>query len=186
MRTASSATLMAVLACLAVPALADAPQASPSPKTMGEAAAATQKKKPAKVFTEDDLHNHGRAGSYSEPGAGGTSTPSATPSASPSPGAAGDKKAGDAAGEKPKTEEEIRADQEKAWRDKLTQAQKDVDTWTAEVSRLQSAMNDNTGPMYGPGRAARADALENAKRQLAAAQQTVESLQEEGRRNRFR
>jgi hypothetical protein len=176
---------MAVLACLAAPALADAPQASPSPKTMGEAAAATQKKKPAKVYTEDDLHNHGRAGSYSEPGAGGTSS-AATPSASPSPGAAGDKKAGDAGAEKPKTEEEVRADQEKAWRDKLTQAQKDVDTWTAEVSRLQSAMNDNTGPMYGPGRAARSDALENAKRQLAAAQQTVESLQEEGRRNRFR
>ena len=40
--------------------------------------------------------------------------------------------------------------------------------------------------MYGGGRAARVDSLENAKRQLAAAQTTVESLQEEGRRNRYR
>jgi hypothetical protein len=40
--------------------------------------------------------------------------------------------------------------------------------------------------MYGPGRAARAEALENAKRQLAAATSAVETLTEEGRRNRYR
>jgi hypothetical protein len=40
--------------------------------------------------------------------------------------------------------------------------------------------------MYGPGRASRVEALENAKRQLAAANSTVENLQEEGRRNRYR
>ena len=51
---------------------------------------------------------------------------------------------------------------------------------------MQSALNDNTVPMYGGGRQARVDALENAKRQLAAATTTLENLQEEGRRNRYR
>src|SRR5215475_1922194 len=113
MRTLIAAGLMAAVAVVAAPAGADTPQASPSPKpkpqTMGEAAAATQKKKPAKVYTEDDLRNHGRKGSYSEPGAEGGTTAGANPSASPSPGA-GEKKAGTPA-EKPKTEDEIRADQ---------------------------------------------------------------------------
>jgi hypothetical protein len=61
-----------------------------------------------------------------------------------------------------------------------------VTNWTGEVARIQAALNDNTGPMYGAGRAARVDSLENAKRQLAAAQTTLETLQEEGRRNRYR
>src|SRR5262249_11258063 len=87
--------------------------------------------------------------------------------------------------EKPKTEDEIRADQEKEWRDKLTQAQADVSTWTAEVARLQTILNDNTTPVYGltanTGRAAVATQLDNAKKQLAAAQQAVGNLQAGGR-----
>ena len=55
------------------------------------------------------------------------------------------------------------------WRDKLTQAQADVTTWTGEVNRLQAGLNDSSGPLYGPGRAAKADALESAKQKLAAA-----------------
>src|SRR5438552_4542846 len=115
MRRVLAAGLIAALAALAAPVGADAP------KTMGEAAAATKKKKPAKVYTEDDLHNHGRTGTYSEPAAEGGSA-AATPSTAASPAAkAGDKPAA-APTEKPKTEDEIRADQEKEWRDKLTQA----------------------------------------------------------------
>jgi hypothetical protein len=68
----------------------------------------------------------------------------------------------------------------------LTQAQTDVTNWTGEVARIQSALNDSTAPMYGGGRAARVDSLENAKRQLAEANTAVENLQEEGRRNRYR
>src|SRR5437762_2825999 len=140
MRRVLAAGLIAALAALAAPVGADAP------KTMGEAAAATKKKKPAKVYTEDDLHNHGRTGTYSEPPAGG-GPPTGTPSTAASP-AAGDKKPGDkpaaAPSEKPKTEDELRADQEKEWRDKLTQAQADVATWTGEVSRLQTALNDTS------------------------------------------
>jgi hypothetical protein len=115
-------------------------------------------------------------------GEGGSAT-----AASPAPGAAGEKKEGaTAAAEKPKTEDEVREEGQTAWREKLTQAQSDVTNWTGEVARIQAALNDNTGPMYGGGRAARMDSLENAKRQLAAATTTLENLQEEGRRNRYR
>src|SRR4051794_32456410 len=183
MRSVFAAGLGAALARLSGAAGADAPL------TMGQAAAKEkEKKKPAKVYTEDDLRGAGR-GTLSNPGADGGSATAGTPATAASPaagasGAAGEKKADDktaAPAEKPKTEEEQHAEREKEWRDKLAQAQADVTTWSAEVTRLQSVMNDNTGPMYGAGRAARAESLENAKRQLAAAQQTVETLQEEGR-----
>jgi hypothetical protein len=180
MRRLFAVGVVAALAWIAPPVGADAP------KSLGEVAAKDKdKKKPAKVYTEDDLHNSKHTGTVSQPAAEGTTTPAA--------GAADTKKDGEktapgdkvAPSEKPKTEDELHADAEKEWRDKLTQAQADVNTWTGEVNRLQTALNDNTGAMYGPGRAAKADALENAKRQLATATQTVADLQEQGRRNRY-
>ena len=170
--------IVAALAWIAVPAGADAP------RSLGEVAAKDKDKKKGKVYTEEDLRNPKRGGSYSQPAAegGDTAAGATTP-------AAGDKKpeaGASPAAEKPKTDDELRAEAEVAWREKLTQAQADVATWTAEASRLQNELNDNTVPLYGPGRAARADALENAKRQLAAANTAVENLQEEGRRNRYR
>jgi hypothetical protein len=167
--------IVAALAWIAVPAGAD------SPRSLGEVAAKDKDKKKGKVYTEEDLRNPKKGGSYSQPAAEGGTTAATTPAGEKkpevgaSPGAA-----------KPKTDDELRAEAETAWREKMTQAQADVATWTAEVNRLQLALNDNRGPMYGPGRAATGDALENAKRQLAAANTAVETLQEEGRRNRYR
>ena len=179
MRAVLAVAVVSALAWVASPAGADAP------RSLGEVAAQTKKKKPVKVITEDDLRAPRHGGSYSQPAAEGGTSPTATtaspvPAGSPAPGAAA------APAEKPKTEDELRADREKEWRDKMTAAQADVATWTGEVTRLQASLSDNTVPMYGAGRAARSDALENAKRQLAAANQAVENLQEEGRRNRFR
>ena len=75
MRKVLAAGLIAALAAVTAPVGADAP------KTMGEAAAATKKKKPAKVYTEDDLHNP-RKGTYSQPAAeGGSATSSPAPTA---------------------------------------------------------------------------------------------------------
>jgi hypothetical protein len=180
MRTILAVAVVAGLAWVAAPAGADAP------RSLGDVAAKEKEKKKGKVFTEDDLRNPGRrAGTVSQPSGGGTPTTSATASPTPA-GSPGTGAAAGAAAEKPKTEEEERADREKDWRERLTKAQADVATWTSEVSRLQALVNDNSGVLYGPGRAARVDALENAKRQLTAANQAVESLQEEGRRNRFR
>jgi hypothetical protein len=165
----------AALAFAAVPAGADAP------RSLGEVAAKEKEKKKGKVYTEDDLRNPKRSGTYSQPATDSNTTAAQAP--------AGEKKPETAASPgapKPKTDDELRAEAEAAWREKVTQAQADVATWTAEVSRLQTSLNDNTTAMYGPGRASRVEALENAKRQLAAANSTVENLQEEGRRNRYR
>jgi hypothetical protein len=179
MRKLFAVAVVAALAGVAPLARADAPQ------SLGEVAAKDKdKKKTSKVYTEDDLHNGKRGGTYSQPAADGTTTP-----ASPGPDAKkdGDKAAGDKAApaEKPKTEDELHADAEKEWRDKLTQAQADVTTWTGEVNRLQASLNDSSGAMYGPGRAAKAEAFESAKQKLAAATQSVADLQEQGRRNRY-
>jgi hypothetical protein len=179
MRTLFAVGVVAALAWVPVPAGADAPR-QPS---LGEIAAREKDKKKGKPITEEDLRNRRRGGTVSQPNAeGGSAT-----TASPAPGAAGDKKPGaTAAADKPKTDDEVREEAQTAWREKLTQAQSDVTNWTAEVARLQTALNDTSGPLYGPGRAARVEALENAKRQLAAATTTVETLTEEGRRNRYR
>ena len=176
MRTLFAVAVVASLAWVPSPARADAPP------SLGEVAAREKNKKKGKPITEEDLHNHRTGGTVSQPnGAGGSAT------ASPAPGAPGDKKEGDKAGApKPPTEEEQFQEAQKAWQEKLAAAQSDVTNWTGEVARIQAALNDNTGPMYGAGRAARVDSLENAKRQLGAAQTTLETLQEEGRRNRYR
>jgi hypothetical protein len=176
MRTVFGVAVVAALVWVAPPAGADAP------KSLGEVAAKDKdKKKPAKVYTEDDLHNPSHSGTVSAPAADGTTAPAATDAKKPA--AAGDKAA---PADKPKTEDELHADAEKEWHSKLAQAEADVATWTGEVSRLQTALNDTSGPIYGPGRAAKADALENAKRQLATATQSVADLQEQGRRSRYR
>ena len=182
MRTLFAVGVVAALVWGTVPAGADAPR-QPS---LGEIAAREKDKKKGKPITEEDLRSRHRGGTVSQPNAqGGSAT-----AASPAPGAAGAKPgaapAATAAVEKPKTEDELRDEAQTAWREKLTQAQADVTNWTTEVARLQGGLNDNTGTLYGPGRAVRVEALENAKRQLAAATTTVESLQEEGRRNRYR
>jgi hypothetical protein len=176
MRTLFAVAVVASLAWVPAPARADAPP------SLGEIAAREKNKKRGKPITEEDLRNRRTGGTVSQPnGAGGGTT------ASPAPGAPGEKKEGDkAAADKPPSEEEAFQAAQKAWQEKLTAAQSDVTNWTSEVARIQAALNDNTGPMYGAGRAARVDSLENAKRQLAAAQTTLESLQEEGRRNRYR
>jgi hypothetical protein len=175
MRTLFAVGVVAALAWAAVPAGADAPR-QPS---LGEIAAKEKDKKKGKPITEEDLRNRRRGGTVSQPnGEGGSAT-----AASPAPG---EKKEGDkAAAEKAPTEDEARAAAQTAWREKLTQAQSDVTNWTGEVTRIQAALNDMTGPLYGGGRGARADSLENAKRQLAAAQTTLQNLQDEGRLKRY-
>ena len=133
----------------------------------------------AKVITEDDLRGRG-AGTYSQPGAG-TST---SPSGSPSPGAPG--------AEKPKTEEELRAEAEQAWREKLQHFQSEVTRLTTVVASLQADLGDfsmtpYSSPPGGAGtRSMLLNQMEQAQRSLAAAKQQVADIEEEGHRNRFR
>ena len=128
----------------------------------------------AHVITEDDLRGRG-AGTYSQPGAGTAATPSSSPSPGAAPGA-----------EKPKTEDEIRAEQEKAWRDRLEHFQAEVTRLTGVVDSLQRDLGDMTGPLYGGSRTSLLNNLDKAQKSLAEARLQVEAIQEEGRRNRYR
>jgi hypothetical protein len=152
------------------------------PQSLGEIAAREKERQEqvkrktggkAHVITEDDLRGRG-AGTYSQPGAGTAANPTASPSPGASPAAP------------PKTDDEIRADQEKAWRDRLQQAQEDVTRLSAGVEGLQRDLADPSVGVYGAGRARAVSRLEEAQKQLAAAKQKVEDLTEEGRRSRFR
>lgn len=138
-----------------------------------------RKGKPVKVFTEEDL----RRGSAraSTPGDEGVAA-EGEPAAVAAPAAAAP--AGTAPAQK--SEEELRAEQEKAWRERLQKTRDNATQLTAEVNRLQTSLNDLTQPAFGATRANRLAALEKAKQQLAAAQQSVTDLEEEGRRNGYR
>lgn len=171
---------------VAVTAAAVAALASPSiAQSLAEVAARTKKKdegkpKPAKVYTESDLR--------SRPAASGSMSamegPIPATVASPAPGAA----AGTVppAGEKVKTEDEIRAEKQAEWRERLQQAEAEVARLTDVLNRAQTALNDLTGPLYGGTRAGLIANVEEGKRQLALAQQMVVDIQEEGRRARYR
>src|SRR5262245_13796078 len=143
--------------------------------------AARQKEKrtgKAKVYTEDDLRHTGGRGftpAQAEGGAEGEPAAAAAPAASSEGGAQAGKSA-----------DEQRSEQEKAWRDKLQKTRDNVTQLSAETERLQTALNDLTQPVYGTTRANRVAALEKAKQQLAAAQQSVIDLEEEGRRSGYR
>jgi hypothetical protein len=129
---------------------------------------------PAKVITEDDLRGRG-AGTYSQPGTGTAASPAASPSPGASPGA-----------EKPKTEEELRAEAEKAWREKLQHFQNEVIRLEGVVASLQTDLGDLSGPLYGGSRTALLNRMEQAQKSLAAAKQQVVDIEDEGRRNRYR
>ena len=167
-----------------VSALAALALAAPSPaQSLAEVAARTKKEKeektakPAKVYTESDLRGRPGAGNVSQ-----MDGPVAV-MASPAPGAVA---GATPAGEKPKTEDEERAEKLADWRDRLQKADADVARLTDDVNRAQTALNDLTGPLYGGNRAGLQTRHDDSKRQLAQAQQAVMDLQEEGRRARYR
>ena len=139
------------------------------------------KSKGAKVYTENDLRGRAASsGTISQPGSSVPSTETKAegqPAASPAP-AAGEKKE--------KTDDERRAEQEQAWRDKLQKARQDIVQQTERVNRLQASLNDISGNMYGGARTNLLNQLEAAKKDLGAAQQQVVDLEEEGRRGGFR
>lgn len=157
-------------------------------QSLGEAAAKEKEKRkgrPApKVITEEELRQ-----------AGGTvSSPAAVPdgpapvAAKPAAGKDGAKEGGKdgKAAPKEKTPDELRAEQEAAWRQRLADAEKEVAHNKGEVTRLQASLDDTTGGVYTPRRAGLQTSLEQAQRALADSQAKLAGIQEEGRRNSFR
>jgi cytoskeletal protein RodZ len=146
-------------------------------ESLGEVAEREKEKhkgqKEGQVITETELANaKGR----------NVSVTYANGSAAPAPAAkdgdkdkGGDKAAAGDAKDKPKTPEELRAEKEKDWRDRLDKANAEVSAAQAKIAELEATPN-----LYS--NAAATSQLAGQRAALAAAQGKVADLQEEGRR----
>jgi hypothetical protein len=155
--------------------------ASPA-QSLGDAAAKEKARrktvaKPTKVINDDDLRTGGGVVS----GSGTEGVTEGTASGTPGEGGA----AG-ASGKKEKSEEEARAEAQADWRKKLDTANQQAAQARDLVSQVQVSLNDTSGGVYTPRRAALFADLEEAKKRQAAADQKVADLTEQGRRNGYR
>lgn len=151
-------------------------------QSLAEVAAKEKEKKKAqkagKVYTEDDLSKAGKRGTLSV-------QEGAAP-AEASPAAAGAKPEAEAPGAaKEKTDDDKRAEAAKAWRERLQKANDEVARLSKQVDQLQTALNNVSTNLYGSTRTTLIGHLDDAKKQLAAARQSVADLEDEGRRNRY-
>ena len=152
-------------------------------QTLGELAAREKERRKgltARLYTDEDLrHASQQQESYTSTAA--ADAPTALPAVAGGVPAVVPKEAASA-----KSEDELRAEREQAWRERLQKARDDVTRLSGDVERLQLGLNDVSQNLYGAGRRAQIDRLESAKGQLVAAQQSVGDLEEEGRRSSFR
>lgn len=156
-------------------------------QSLGEAAERAKKErkgKPAKVITETDLRRAGTVGTVTE--APVVAAESETSEAPAKEGTAAPAKEGTAAPAKEKTEDDLRAESEAAWRQRIQKAREDVTRLNAEAAQLQTSLNDLSQNVYGATRNGMMNRLEEVKKQLSAAQQSISDLEEEGRRSRYR
>ncbi len=84
-----------------------------------------------------------------------------------------------------KSDEEQKAEQQKAWRERLQKTNEEITRLGAEAERLQAAVDGN-GNFFSATRANLVTQLDQAKAQLAQAKQTLSELEDEGRRNLYR
>ncbi len=183
MRTLWTAAIVAALAFPASPATSqDLGAAAAREKERRKAAAGK-----AKSYTEADLGKPGGSGNYNAPsGSGEAAAAPAAAGAAAGPGAGDAPAAAAPGGAKQKTPEEMRAEQEKAWRDRLQKANEGVATTQQRVDTLQRALNDLSQNLYGATRTQQLQQMEQAQNQLVQLRQQVADLQEEGRRNGWR
>jgi polyhydroxyalkanoate synthesis regulator phasin len=80
----------------------------------------------------------------------------------------------------------MRAEQERAWRERLQKANEDVGKTQERIDALQRALNDLSQNLYGATRTQQLQQMEQAQTQLGQLKQQVADLQEEGRRNGWR
>jgi len=132
-----------------------------------------------KSYSEQDLDKARRTG----PRIGDQSTGS---TGSSPPEADSDAEGPEGDGPAEKTEDELRAEEQAAWREQLEAAEADRARVDEEIDAVQRALNDNTQSMFGTARKARLDRLEEAKAMREGVDQRIAALESEGRRKRFR
>lgn len=162
------AAVLVAAALLAVPAVLTA-------QSLGEVAAKEKERrekstKPSKSYNENDLRSGGTVSTS-------TDNPAAQPSPAASP-AAGDAATAEAS-------EAQREAEQKAWQANRTRIQNEITRINAAINSFQARLNDNTVPMYGPGRQAVVDNLERAKGDLVRAQADLDANETEGRTKGF-
>jgi hypothetical protein len=163
------APVIVAAALLAVPAVVTA-------QSLGEVAAKEKERrekstKPSKSYTESDLRSGGTL-------SGAGSAPSAEPSPGASPAASGEGAAAEPSAEQ-------RAADQKAWQARRARIQGEITRINGAIASFQARLNDNTQPMYGPGRQSVVDNLERAKADLVKAQADLDAAEAEGRTNGY-
>jgi hypothetical protein len=174
-------------------ALLALPQPAPA-QSLGEAAERAKKERKGgktKVITETDLRQAGGSRVSEPPVSASEAAPEAAAAPAQAEGQAEVQAEGPGSTESSppsgaKTEDELRAEAQAAWRDRMQKAQADVTRLTTEANQLQLSLNDLSQNVYGTRRTAAMNRLDEVKKQLATAQQSVVDLEEEGRRSRFR
>ncbi len=175
---------MRILAALVTSAAILAPAGLLAQSPLAEAAEKEKERRKtaaaAKSFTDEDLRHAGQKGTYSEPASDATGT-------NASPDQASKDKAPNAPGTKPKekTEDEIRADKSKDWHKRLDKARADVESLTKAVAEMEALVADPYAS-NSPARARLIAEKEQKQKELAAANQSRATIEDEGRRNGFR
>lgn len=168
------------IAALAAAALA-VPQVAPA-QSLGEIAAKDKEKrkekKPAKVFTEEDLAN--AKGRSANTNVGTSSEPAAPAAGGAGQAAAGATPAGGASAAAQN------AEVEKNWRERLKAAEADVARLTEAIATLSGQLSASVGDPYNPQRQTISNQIEIAKARLADRQEAVADLKEEGRKSGYK
>jgi hypothetical protein len=89
-------------------------------------------------------------------------------------------------GDAEESADDQRAQAEAAWRTKLERAQKEQEVYRDVIDRLQLELNDISGGVNPPSRAAKIAFLEENQQLLVEAQERVAALEAEGRANAYR
>jgi hypothetical protein len=166
-----------------------------SAQSLGEVAAKERDKKKGKTtkpYTESDLRRTGGPGTLSMttgpdgateevPAADGQAPPAVDGQAA-APGAEGQA----ARPANQKSEEQLKAEAQDAWRKKLEKARADAETLREQVNKIQFDLNDSSLSFYGTRRNTMMTLLEQNKQKLAAKEQEITQLEDEGRRNNYR
>jgi hypothetical protein len=124
---------------------------------------------------------------YTESDLGPSVAPAGAPLSPPAEGEVSSEEGEKSGGEEAAaSEEDQRAQAEAAWRKKIERARKERDVYGDVIDKLQLELNDISGGVNTPARAAKIAFLEENKQLLAEAQQKVAALEAEGRANGYR
>ncbi len=154
-----------------------------SAQGLGDVADQEKKKRKAAPASEAKSYDENDLGQSVAAVGVPTSLPETADEASEEGGGEQGEDGGDEAAE---AEADAQAQAEAAWRTQLERARKEEEVYREVSERLQLELNDTSGGIYNPGRAARLQFLEENKQLLAETQQRVATLEAEGRANGYR